>query len=164
MGPASGPVGDGLGISAAVSLASRAGRRYGAGHPVPDPTASMPRSYGAFPRPLTILAALGLVALATSGCGRRGGLEPPPGSAAPSVPASRVSTGATAPASPRALPQSVGLGGGAATPDPDAVRAGDELDAAAVPGVGLEAPILTSRGAKRGYVVPKQPFLLDPLL
>ncbi|MDO9427188.1 MAG: hypothetical protein Q7T93_10180, partial [Methylobacterium sp.] len=68
------------------------------------------------------------------------------------------------PASPRALPQSVGLGGGAATPDPDAVRAGDELDAAAVPGVGLEAPILTSRGAKRGYVVPKQPFFLDPLL
>jgi predicted small lipoprotein YifL len=129
---------------------------------VPDTEAPMPRFHGAAPRLLTILAGLGLVALAASGCGRRGGLEPPPGSAAPNPPAARVS--ANAPASPRALPQSVGLGGGAAAPDPDAVRAGDELDAAVVPGAGSEAPILTARGAKRGYVVPKQPFILDPLL
>ncbi|KQP58974.1 hypothetical protein ASG60_12120 [Methylobacterium sp. Leaf469] len=122
----------------------------------------MPRSHGAPSRSLTILAAFGLVALATAGCGRRGGLEPPPGSAAPNPPTARLS--GTAPASPRALPQSVGLGGGAATLDPDAVRAGDELDAAVVPGSGSEAPILTGRGAKRGYVVPKQPFFLDPLL
>ena len=56
------------------------------------------------------------------------------------------------------------LGGGAATPEPDAVRAGDELDTLAVPGSGAEAPVKTTRGAKRGYVVPKEPFLLDPLL
>jgi predicted small lipoprotein YifL len=127
---------------------------------VPDSQAQMPFRLHS----LTTLAALGLVALAASGCGRRGGLEPPPGSAAPAPPASRSSTGVTAPASPRALPQSVGLGGGGATPDPDAVRAGDELDPAAVAGGSSETPILTTRGAKRGYVVPKQPFFLDPIL
>ncbi|SFG69846.1 hypothetical protein [Methylobacterium gossipiicola] len=115
-------------------------------------------------RSLTILAAFGLVALGASGCGRRGGLEPPPGSAAPTLPASRTSANVAAPASPRALPQSVGLGGGTATPDSDAVRAGDELDSAAVASGGTEAPVSTTRGAKRGYVVPKQPFFLDPLL
>jgi len=115
-------------------------------------------------RSLTTLAALGLVALAASGCGRRGGLEPPPGSAAPTRPVAGGSSTLGAPASPRALPQSVGLGGGTATPDPDAVRAGDELDAAAVASGGTESPILTTRGAKRGYVVPKQPFFLDPIL
>ena len=42
--------------------------------------------------------------------------------------------------------------------------AGDELDTLAVPGSGAEAPVKTTRGAKRGYVVPNRPFLLDPLL
>ncbi|MDB5646944.1 MAG: hypothetical protein JWQ05_2613, partial [Methylobacterium sp.] len=54
--------------------------------------------------------------------------------------------------------------GGTAAPEPDAVRAGDELDALAVPGSGAEAPVKTTRGAKRGYVIPQRPFLLDPLL
>jgi len=44
------------------------------------------------------------------------------------------------------------------------VRAGDELSAAAVPPGGTEAPVETSRGARRGYRVPKEPFILDPLL
>ncbi|NEU14008.1 hypothetical protein G3T14_18000 [Methylobacterium sp. BTF04] len=108
---------------------------------------------------LTTIAALALVALAASACGRRGGLE------APSAVKTEKSA-ATAPvtASPRVLPQTIGLGGGAAAPDPDAVRDGDELDPQAVPGSGTEAPIKTSRGARRGYTVPKQPFILDPLL
>jgi hypothetical protein len=33
-----------------------------------------------------------------------------------------------------------------------------------VPGSGAEPAVKTTRGAKRGYVIPKQPFLLDPLL
>ncbi|WP_331304135.1 hypothetical protein [Methylobacterium oryzae] len=44
------------------------------------------------------------------------------------------------------------------------MRAGDELSAAAVPPGGTDAPVETSRGARRGYRVPKEPFILDPLL
>lgn len=113
-------------------------------------------------RALTLLAAIGL-ALTVSACGRRGALEAPVASAGPGTGMTAgASAGATA--SPRQLPGSVGLGGGSATPDPDAVRAGDELSLSAVPAGGSEAPIETSRGAKRGYRVPKAPFILDPLL
>lgn len=113
------------------------------------------------PRSLSTIVAIGLVALGASACGRRGALEPPPGSVAA---ANAPRPGLPGVASPRSLPQSVGLGGGAAALEPEAVRAGDELDALAAPGSGAEAPVKTTRGAKRGYVVPKQPFLLDPLL
>jgi predicted small lipoprotein YifL len=107
---------------------------------------------------LKILAAAGLAALAASACGRRGALEPPQ-AAAPTVagPAQAV-------AGARTLPDGVGLGGGRAEPDPAAVRAGDELSVAAVPPSGTEAPVQTGRGAKRGYRIPKDPFILDPLL
>ncbi len=44
------------------------------------------------------------------------------------------------------------------------MRAGDELPSSAVPPAGTEAPIQTSKGAKRGYRIPKEPFILDPLL
>lgn len=107
-------------------------------------------------RVLTLLAATGL-ALAVSGCGRRGALEAPQ-AAAPQR------TAAGTPASPRQLPGSVGLGGGSTSPEADAVQAGDELPASAVPPAGTEAPIETSRGAKRGFRIPKDPFILDPLL
>jgi len=113
------------------------------------------------PRHLSTIAAIGLIGLGASACGRRGALEPPPGTeAARSV----ARPGLPGVATPRALPQSIGLGGGTAAPESDAVRAGDELDVLAVPGSEAEAPVKTTRGAKRGYVVPKQPFLLDPLL
>lgn len=105
-----------------------------------------------------ILATMGLAALAASGCGRRGALEPP--QAAATVAGGSPQTVNSA----RTLPDSIGLGGGRAEPDPDAVRAGDELAQAAVPPSGTEAPIQTSRGAKRGYRIPKDPFILDPLL
>lgn len=113
------------------------------------------------PRPLSMIAAIGLIALGASACGRRGALEPPPGTAAAR---SVARPGLPGLASPRALPQSVGIGGGTAAPEPDAVRAGDELAPLAVPGSGAEPAVKTTRGAKRGYVIPKQPFLLDPLL
>ncbi|MGH1587285.1 hypothetical protein ACRBEV_01720 [Methylobacterium phyllosphaerae] len=108
---------------------------------------------------LKLLAVSGLVALAASACGRRGGLEPPQATApAAAKPVSDVVGGR------RTLPVSVGLGGGAPEPDAASVRAGDELSAAAVPPGGTDAPVETSRGARRGYRVPKEPFILDPLL
>ncbi|WP_375410461.1 hypothetical protein [uncultured Methylobacterium sp.] len=97
-------------------------------------------------RHLTTLAALGLVALAVSACGRRGSLEAPPGAAAPR------------PANSRAVAASAG------TPTASVVQDGDELSPAAVAGGGFNTPLTTSRGAKRGYVIPREPFILDPLL
>ncbi|MBX9932263.1 MAG: hypothetical protein K2Y56_12110 [Methylobacterium sp.] len=95
-------------------------------------------------RSLPILVALGLVALAASACGRRGSLEPPPDGAI-----------APRPTSSRALP---------AGPLSSAVEDGDELSPSAVTQSGTGAPLTTTRGAKRGYVIPKDPFVLDPLL
>ncbi len=113
-------------------------------------------------RALMLLAAIGL-ALTVSACGRRGALEAPVARPGPGT-GGTASASTSATASPRQLPDSIGLGGGSATPDPDAVRAGDELSLSAVAPGGSEAPIETSRGAKRGYRVPKAPFILDPLL
>ncbi|WP_336485539.1 LPS translocon maturation chaperone LptM [Methylobacterium nigriterrae] len=109
---------------------------------------------------LKILAAAGLVALAVSACGRRGSLEPPNASTKTTA----GTAGPQGPASSRSLPDSVGLGGGAPSPDPAAVRAGDELPLSAIPPFGTDAPVQTERGAKRGYTIPKQPFLLDSIL
>ena len=110
---------------------------------------------------LKTLLVVGLAALALAGCGRRGSLEPPGASAS-------TSAGAGAPkgpASPRSLPSSVSAASASAAIDTDAVRDGDELSPVAVaPGTDAAAPVQTSRGAKRGYVVPKQPFILDPIL
>ncbi|MDR7038846.1 MULTISPECIES: LPS translocon maturation chaperone LptM [Methylobacterium] len=111
-------------------------------------------------RSLKLLIAAGAIALAVSACGRRGALEPPDGAARPGP----VAGGPQAPASARSLPTSIGLGNGAASPDPAAVQAGDELPLSAIPPSGTEAPQTTGRGARRGYTVPRQPFLLDPLL
>lgn len=103
--------------------------------------------------PALTLMAIAVVALSCAGCGRRGGLQPPDAGTAD----------APSPASARGLPQGVGLGG-QAQPDPEAVREGDELAEAATPaGIG-GAPLRTSKGAKRGYTIPKQPFILDPIL
>ena len=99
-----------------------------------------------------------VVALACGACGRRGPLEPP-GGAVPERSA------ATAPASPRTLQQGIGLSSGTAPSDPDAVRAGEELPVSATPaGTDTGASVQTERGAKRGYRIPKGPFILDPIL
>ncbi|MDP4021976.1 lipoprotein [Methylobacterium sp. NEAU 140] len=119
------------------------------------------------PRPaLTLLAASALAALAVSACGRRGALEPPQAAALGPAAGAQAAPGAVPGVvqGARTLPDSVGLGGGRPEPDPTAVRAGDELSLSAVPPAGTEAPIQTSRGAKRGYRIPRDPFILDPLL
>lgn len=110
-------------------------------------------------RTFTTLTAIGLLALAGAGCGRRGALEPPDAVASPV----QRPTGAVI-ASPRALPDGVGLATGGPDRDPDAVRAGDQLPTSATPATNGDVPITTSRGAKRGYTIPKQPFILDPIL
>lgn len=112
------------------------------------------------PPRLSLLIALGL-ALACTACGRRGALEPPGTPVSETAPVSRPGT----PASARSLPNStVSAVDRGAAPDPDAVQAGDELSAAAVPAGGDGVPVTTSRGSKRGYKVPKEPFILDPIL
>ncbi|MBE7244709.1 MAG: hypothetical protein INR63_07160 [Actinomycetospora chiangmaiensis] len=111
---------------------------------------------------LTFLAVTSLAALALGGCGRRGALEPPQASASAGATAA---TGTSAgPKTARILPGSIGLGGGQAEPEAEAVRAGDELSPGAIPPSGTEAPVQTTKGAKRGYRIPKEPFILDPLL
>lgn len=109
---------------------------------------------------LTLLTAAGLALLACTACGRRGSLQPPDATAS----ARPEGSGTTTPASPRSLPNSVGIGGGSASADPDAVREGDELGPSATAPGGDGPPVRTSKGAKRGYTIPKQPFILDPIL
>lgn len=113
---------------------------------------------------LRLLAVAGLAALALAGCGRRGALEPPQASAPTPAAVSQGNSGGAAVKTARILPDSIGLGGGQAEPEPEAVRAGDELPPSAIPPSGSEAPVQTTKGAKRGYRIPKDPFILDPLL
>ena len=114
------------------------------------------------PSRLPALIAIGLVALACTACGRRGGLEPPGTASATVAP---VAARPGVPASPRSLPTThVGVGDRGAPPDPDAVLAGDELSPAAIPPGADGVPVTTSRGGKRGYRVPKEPFILDAIL
>ncbi|WP_232629659.1 hypothetical protein [Methylobacterium sp. Leaf118] len=112
------------------------------------------------PRRLNLLLAIGLVALAGSACGRRGSLEPP-GSTSATYPSVRQGVAVT----PRAVPTTgVGVGDRAAAPDTDAVQAGDELNPAAIPPGADGVPVTTSRGGKRGYRIPREPFILDAIL
>ncbi len=117
-------------------------------------------------RALLVSSAALLVACALSGCGRRGPLEPPE-AAASSAPAptsgpadsrlrrSRTTTGqATAPTStlttrPAAVVED--------TPE-------DELDENETIQSVIPTPNPTPRKRNRNYVVPKEPFVLDPLL
>ena len=106
-------------------------------------------------RPTLAIALAALLACAA--CGRRGALEGPGGAVvAPAAPV------AAAPISARALPQSVGLGTGLGTgtavSDPNAVRSGDELAPSATAAGGVGVPLTTTRGARRGYRVPDEPF------
>jgi len=110
--------------------------------------------------PLLPIVATVLVVLCCTACGRRGSLQPPDAGLQ-----AKGAAATGAPATARGLPQSVGLGGGTAgAPDPEAVRDGDEVAQAATPAVGDAVPLQTTRGAKRGYVIPKQSFFLDPIL
>lgn len=105
------------------------------------------------------LLGLGLLVLAASACGRRGALEAPPDAAAVGpAPARAALVGDAVAVRPGRAPegrtnapgQAQVLDGGEALDDP----------VAASPVPTPARP--TAR--KRGYVVPKDPFILDPLL
>ena len=106
------------------------------------------------PSPLTfagrIALTVGLFAAALGACGRRGPLEAPPD---PTVQAA-------APRGVRGAPATqVTLQGQGANPAADT---DDEEEAPSV--VTSPVPTPPTRARRRGYVVPKEPFILDPLL
>ncbi len=81
-----------------------------------------------------LVVAAALVA-GLSACGRRGALEPPPN---PRVPAAAANATANAETADDETPETLLP---SATPKPQ-----------------------SSRESKRGYTIPKEPFILDPLL
>jgi predicted small lipoprotein YifL len=84
----------------------------------------------------------GLLILGLAACGRRGALEAPPDPA--------VAKTSSQPTAASAAQQAAGPG---QTDDEEAENT-------------LPSPVGTPRrsNAKRGYVIPKEPFILDPLL
>jgi predicted small lipoprotein YifL len=85
----------------------------------------------------------GLVALALAACGRRGQPEPPPD---PSVSAAQRQT------ANQSLPSA----------QPTQAAEGEEAETETF--VPTANPTPQRRGARRGFVIPKEPFVLDPLL
>jgi predicted small lipoprotein YifL len=105
------------------------------------------------PFPGRVVLMAGLLVLALSACGRRGQPEAPPDPSVPAAQRNAVQQGATV-ATPNA-PAGGGPSGAAASDDDD-----DETETF----VPRATPTPAKRGAKRGYVIPKEPFILDPLL
>ncbi len=103
----------------------------------------------------TILIA-GVLTLALAGCGRRGALEPPPDPVVQAPPGSRDVRRAPA----GAAPSQISLQGQGASPGNEAVEEDEEVSVVPSP---IPVPPPTRR-RKGGYVVPKEPFVLDPLL
>ncbi len=85
----------------------------------------------------------GLVALALAACGRRGQPEPPPD---PSVSAAQRQAA------------------GQSLPSAQPTQAADGEEAETETFVPTANPTPQRRGARRGFVIPKEPFVLDPLL
>ncbi len=100
------------------------------------------------PSPLRALAVASLLVLALGACGRRGALEAPPDPRAPAAPAAASANAGGAPA-PRSAD---GISAGE-----DVTDDGDERGA--IPSV-IPAP----RRRARNITIPKEPFILDPLL
>ena len=122
-----------------------------------------------------LLLAAGLVALALTACGRRGALEPPPDPAAVAAQKQReeqrrqrqsgarpgaasaggVTVGQT---ELQPLGQTSRLEGD--NPPPE-----DDNDLPSILPSPAPSPATSAGGGrKRGYVIPKEPFILDPLL
>ena len=99
------------------------------------------------PLPRAVMVA-GLIVLTLAACGRRGALEAPPDPSATQKPAAK-----------QAAAQTAGQTAGAQAAGPGQT---DEEEADAT----LPSPVGTPRrsNSKRGYVIPKEPFILDPIL
>lgn len=100
--------------------------------------------------PARVLVAAACLALALSACGRRGALEPPPDPNAPVV--APPAAGAPRPAGRAAPP-----------PGRQAAIVADDEDEEVKTDVTV-SPLPTVQKRSRAYVVPKEPFFLDPLL
>jgi predicted small lipoprotein YifL len=94
------------------------------------------------------LIVAGILVFALAACGRRGALEAPPDPSATEKPAAKQTAAQTA--GQTAGNQATGPG------------QTDEEEADAT----LPSPVGTPRrsSSKRGYVIPKEPFILDPIL
>jgi predicted small lipoprotein YifL len=114
---------------------------------------------------LRALATTGLLVVALAACGRRGALEPPPDPtaaiAAPASPARPAAPGAATAGQTRVPPlaQAARSEGTTAPPDDD-----DDDDQPSIIRQPVPAPKAAGSGRRRGYVIPKEPFILDPLL
>ena len=82
------------------------------------------------------LVLAGALLVALSACGRRGALEPPPRAALPT---------------------------GTGQVQAQAEGAESEVPETILPGVS-PTPLASARQQKRGFTIPKDPFILDPLL
>lgn len=121
---------------------------------------------------LALLA--GVVALAMGACGRRGAPEPPPDPNARPAP-SRQGTGSQGTGTPSARSRSAAVSPqGESEPSSTALAnrsqalvqntPEDEVEPAEDENFGASPqPVPTSR-RRKNYVVPKEPFILDPLL
>ena len=107
------------------------------------------------PSTRTVLLVVGLLALALSACGRRGALEAPPSPAA-----LRQASQPQGPVGRNGRPAGAPSQGTPAPADPVVEEEEDSL----LPDV-LRQPSQTSDPQRRrNYTIPKQPFILDPLL
>jgi predicted small lipoprotein YifL len=103
--------------------------------------------------PLFVCLAASILTLGLSGCGRRGPLEAPPAAGAPA--AARQAAARPVPASPATLPQQGTLDTPEDETDEQEQVVQNVVPTPAAPG---------SRKRNRGYTIPKEPFILDPLL
>lgn len=113
---------------------------------------------------LLVVLLAGIAVFSVGACGRRGQPEPPPD---PSAPAATQKPGASG---------RPGRGGSSATPNatpsnlvtrPNAGTVNDDEDPDDDPAVAVNpqpTPTPTGRKRQRNYQVPKEPFLLDPIL
>lgn len=109
--------------------------------------------------PVGRLVALGLLLLAVSACGRRGALEAPPDpAAAQPAPARAAVVGDAVAVRPGRAPE-----GQTNAPSQAQGLDGGEAPGGAVVASPLPTPTRPS-ARKRGYTVPQDPFILDPLL
>ena len=126
------------------------------------------------PVSLRTLATACLIALALSACGRRGPLEAPPDASAAAAQRQREEVRAQRQGGLAARPAGGAVAGQTEIPPVAEARrsegtppAPDEDDEDELPSNIAPTPIPTpkpSGGRKRGPTIPKEPFILDPLL
>jgi predicted small lipoprotein YifL len=125
------------------------------------------------PVSLRTLAAASLIALALAACGRRGPLEAPPDASAAATQRQREEVRSQRQSGPASGPTGGAVAGQTEIPPIAQARRSeatppvpDEDDEDELPSNIAPTPIPTAKpgGRKRGVVVPKEPFILDPLL